>query len=187
MALNAEQLKAMGIRQRGDPILRRVATPFDLGAEAADATRLRARLGEYLHALQQRYPFSKGIGLAAPQIGEGRAMALIRPAGDHLLALVNPEVTWRSEEKDERVEGCLSFFDVRCPVVRALAIRVRVTTLDGRSETVELDRAVARLALHEIDHLRGILCSDHLAPGRREIPVAEYRQGDTAWRYQDRC
>jgi len=184
VALDAEQLKAMGIRQRGDPILRRVAVPFELGAEAKEAGRLQVRLDAFMRELKRRYPFSKGIGLAAPQIGESRAMALIRPAGDDdPLTLVNPEVVWRSEEQDERAEGCLSFFDVRCPVVRALAIRVRTTTLDGETQTVEFDRAVARLALHELDHLSGILCSDHLAPGRREIPVAEYRQRDTRWRY----
>ena len=183
MALNAEQLKAMGIRQRGDPILRRVAAPFDLPAEAGDASRLQARLDDHLQELKRRYPFNKGVGLAAPQIGEGRAMALIRPVGDRLLTLVNPEVTWRSEAQDERAEGCLSFFHVRCLVVRALAIRVRATALDGQTETMELDQAVARLALHEIDHLCGILCCDHLAPGKREIPVAEYRQQDTTWRY----
>jgi peptide deformylase len=183
VALDAEQLNAMGIRQRGDPILRQRAAPFDVPAEADEAGRLQARLDEHLRELKQRYPFSKGVGLAAPQIGEGRAMALVQPVGDRLLTLVNPEVVWWSQEQDERVEGCLSFFDVRCPVVRALAIRVRTTTLDGETRMVALDRAVARLALHEIDHLRGILCSDHLAPGRHEIPVAEYRQRDTNWRY----
>jgi peptide deformylase len=177
-------LRDIGIRQEEDPILRVAATPFDLPSEMDDALALQAQLRGYVDRLLEIYPFKKGVGLAAPQVGLSRAMAVVKPPGGDPFTLINPKVVWQSDEEDEQFEGCLSFFDVRGSVRRPLSIRVETTALDGRTRTTELDRGIARLALHEIDHLAGTLYTDHLRPGTDVIPLDEYRDRDKDWHYK---
>src|SRR5271155_3391680 len=69
----AERMASLGIIQDGDPVLTEVARPFNLPAEADDARRVVARLVSSLERVSQVHDFVKGMGLAAPQIGIGRA------------------------------------------------------------------------------------------------------------------
>jgi peptide deformylase len=178
------QLRALGIRQEGDPVLRQECEPFDLPHQRADALALWEQLRRRVDQLQQLYPFTKGVGLAAPQIGIPRAMSIVRPAdGGDDLALINPIVLWQSDDQDEKYEGCLSFFDVRVPVPRPLAIRIQLRTLDGQRVKHAYDRGLARLVLHEIDHLDGTLARDRIRPGCRPIPLSDYRDGSHDWEY----
>jgi peptide deformylase len=178
-----EQLRSLGIRQEGDPILRSVCQPFDLPRERSEAEDVGHELVGYVEPLQAIHPFTKGIGLAAPQIGVSRAMSVVRPQGGEPFLLINPLITWRSEEEDVQYEGCLSFFDVRVPVPRALAITVEMSTLDGRREQGRFELGLARLVAHEIDHLNGTLARDLVPAGAKVVPLSEYRQGDRAWHY----
>jgi peptide deformylase len=88
-----------------------------------------------------------------------------------------------SEETDERYEGCLSFFDVRGAVRRPLRIDVEHTDLDGMTHITSFERAAARLWAHEIDHLQGKLYTDRMAPGVEPVPVQQYHDSGTSWRY----
>lgn len=66
--------------------------------------------------IRRTHDFSgKGLGLAAPQIGIGRAAAAVQPPGADPIVLLNLRITAASDEMDEKFEGCLSFFDVRAP------------------------------------------------------------------------
>ncbi len=178
------QLRDLGIRQEGDPILRQECEPFDLPRERAAAVALWEQLRRYVDQLQQIYPFTKGTGLAAPQIGIPRAMSIVRPPYDaEDIALINPAVLWQSEEQDQKYEGCLSFFDVRVPVPRPLAIRVQLSTFDGEQSERTFDRGLARLVLHEIDHLYGTLARDLVPPGAKLVPLSEYAEGSREWEY----
>jgi peptide deformylase len=178
-----DQLRAIGIRQANDPILRQVTVPFDLPEEAAEATEVRARLLDYVDELRGIYPFTKGVGIAAPQIGISRAMAVISPPGSPTTTLINPMVVWSSDVTDEQFEGCLSMFDVRGRVVRTLAIEVRTTEPDGATRLLRLDRAAARLALHEIDHLAGRLYVDRVTGDMAMVSLDEYGGAEAAWEY----
>jgi peptide deformylase len=66
-------MKAAGIIQHGDPILTRVATPFDLPGQAVEARLLIDELLAAMARVREHHVFGKGMGLAAPQIGVGRA------------------------------------------------------------------------------------------------------------------
>jgi peptide deformylase len=186
--MNANELVAklrdLGIHQEGDTILRQECEPFYLPAERSDALTLWDQLRGYVDRLQEIYPFSKGVGLAAPQIGVSRAMSIVRPPnGAHEIALINPVTVWQSEDQDEKYEGCLSFFDIRVPVPRPHAIRIQLSTLDGQPVEHAYDRGLARLVLHEVDHLRGTLARDLIHPDARLLPLAEYRGASHEWRY----
>lgn len=89
----------------------------------------------------------------------------------------------RSDEQDERYEGCLSFFDVRGLVPRPLRIVVESTTLTGELITREYRDAIARLIQHEIDHLDDILYTSRMRAGIKPIPVEQYRQTGQTWSY----
>ena len=102
------RLRDLGIRQEGDAVLRQECEPFDLPRERAQAAALWDELRGYVERLQEIYPFTKGIGLAAPQIGVARAMSVVKPQDEDPFSLINPVVLWRSDEEDEKYEGCLS-------------------------------------------------------------------------------
>lgn len=178
-----ETLARMGIRQKGDPLLARTTLPFDLPNEAGDAIRLHDELLVYVDRLKAIYPFRKGIGLAAPQIGVPRSMAVVVPSDRPAIVLTNPRVTWASEETDKQFEGCLSFFDVRGQVRRPLSIDVDVADFDGSTSLRRFQQGIARLVLHEIDHLQGRLYVERLAPGDNLISIEDYRGTSAAWQY----
>lgn len=71
--------------------------------------------------------------------------------------LLNPRIVRQSEQTDEQYEGCLSFFDVRGRVPRSLWLEVEHVNLAGERRANTFERALARLAAHEIDHLYGRL------------------------------
>jgi len=144
------------IRYFGEPVLRKAAVPvraFDSGLrEMAD------RMARAMHA-------ARGVGLAAPQIGESVRMIVIDlSAGDReneLLALVNPRITRRVGSYTDD-EGCLSFPGLRLPLVRAFEVTVEGADLSGNPVIREARGTAARVLQHEIDHLDGILLVDRL-------------------------
>lgn len=75
----ADRMKATGIVQDGDPVLRRQAVPFRLPDEAAEAEAVIAGLFGALQRAGEQHVFSKGMGVAAPQIGISRAAAVVLP------------------------------------------------------------------------------------------------------------
>jgi peptide deformylase len=175
-------MAALGIVQEGDPILRQVARPFDLPAEAEDARRVIAQLASVMERVEKVHIFGKGMGIAAPQVGIGRAVALVRTPDGETITLLNPRVI-EEAPGDVQYEGCLSFFDVRGAVKRPLALHVEHQDIDGQRRITIFDRGTARLVAHEVDHLNGVLYIDRMAPGLSTIPVSEYRQGGKDWRY----
>lgn len=177
-------MRALGIVQEGDPILRQVAQPFDLPAEAEDARRVIAQLQLALERVAQVHNFSKGLGLAAPQIGISRAAAIVRPPGGSPITLLNPTVIEESLQTDEQYEGCLSFFDVRGLALRPLSLHVEHQDVDGQRRITVYEREVARLVAHEIDHLHGHLYCDRMRTGTEPIPVSEYRGTGSTWSYK---
>lgn len=179
-------MAALGVVQDGDPLLRRSARRFELPSEAEDVRRVVAELQSACERIAQVHAFGKGMGVAAPQIGMDRAAALVRPPGtDEAITLLNPVIVEASPDTDEQYEGCLSFFDVRCQVARPLTIRVEHEDVTGEKRITVFERGLARLVAHEVDHLHGVLCRDHLPPGRDPIPVEQYRGAGSAWNYTD--
>jgi peptide deformylase len=180
----SERMSAIGVVQEGDAILTTPTRPFDLPAEAEDARRVIAQLLSTMERVSQVHTFAKGMGLAAPQIGIGRAAALVRsPEGDSV-TLLNPRIIDQSTKTDEQYEGCLSFFDVRGLVKRPLCIEVEHQNIDGDVEITVFDLGMARLVSHEIDHLDGILYRSRMPVGAKLIPVADYKGTGQQWTYR---
>lgn len=152
----------LAIRIYPDPILRvkcrRVET-FD-----AALRKLAGDMIETMHA-------APGVGLAAPQVGVDLRLAVVDvsvgedPAA--VTVLVNPEIV-RRDGMETDVEGCLSLPGINDKVDRPLAITLRAQGLDGQSFELAAEGYTARAICHEVDHLDGILFTDHLRGLRRE-------------------
>jgi peptide deformylase len=90
------------------------------------------------------------------------------------MVLINPEITWRSEEKRTYEEGCLSIPEYYEEVERPDRIRFRYTTLDGETVEREADGLMATCVQHEVDHLDGVLFIDHLSKLKRDRVVKKF-------------
>lgn len=98
-----------------------------------------------------------GVGLAAPQIGEKKQIAIVDIDDETgTIELINP-VVLESSGGQTGVEGCLSFPNVYGEVTRSFFVKVKASDRKGRTFVIEAEDFLARVILHEIDHLHGIL------------------------------
>ena len=134
----------------------------------ADGDKVRA-LADKMLATMYAAP---GIGLAAPQVGEGLRLVVIdiqpkeAPAP---LVLVNPEIIAESAELAMREEGCLSLPGQYADVTRPARVKVRYLDLTGAKREIEGDGLLSACLQHEIDHLNGVLFVDYLTSLRRNM------------------
>ncbi|MEL6520631.1 MAG: peptide deformylase [Pseudomonadota bacterium] len=115
-----------------------------------------------------------GIGLAAPQVGVSQRMLVMDCIKDpdqplQPMVLINPEITWHSEEANVYEEGCLSIPEHFADVERPSEVTVKWTGLDGSQQEQKFDGLWATCVQHEIDHLDGKLFIDYLKPMRRQM------------------
>lgn len=103
---------------------------------------------------------ANGIGIAAPQVGSNLRLCLA-PINGKTKALINPEITWKSDKTDVDEEGCLSLPGVLVPVTRSTSITLTYTDLKGVKQERKLEGLEARVVLHETDHLDGVLIVDY--------------------------
>lgn len=159
----------IGVRQFGDPVLRRPAKSLEFPRDAALASEVLECLGSTIRAARKLHTFSRGVGLAAPQIGLSRRIAIVHPRGELPIRMINPRIVEKSRKTDLQFEGCLSFFDYRGEVRRPTAVTVEYQDLRGKPRHRDLEGDVARLACHEIDHLDGRLYIDLMGQRARLI------------------
>lgn len=103
---------------------------------------------------------AEGAGLAAPQIGKSLRLCIVMMNGK-FTPLINPEITWASEETDLMEEGCLSLPGVWLKVERPTKIRLTYLDHKGKNQERELSDFAARVVQHEVDHLEGVLIVDY--------------------------
>lgn len=135
-------------------VLRRRALPV-----AKFSKRTIRLIGDMIRIMRD----ANGQGLAAPQVGVSERVVIIAPGGGKAMPLVNPTIL---EAIGEQVgqEGCLSIPGLYGDVKRSQ--RVVVRALDGRGKVGEweMEGLAARVVLHEIDHLDGVLFTDRVDP-----------------------
>jgi peptide deformylase len=151
------------------PVLRKVASPvvaFDEG------------LARIVEAMFRRMRESRGVGLAAPQVGLDRRILVLNPTGEEAddLVLVNPTITGLAGEPTLFDEGCLSFPGIFAQVRRPERCTVEAFDVAGQRIEREFDGFTSRIVQHEHDHLEGILLVDRMAPAdkvRNKAALAE--------------
>jgi peptide deformylase len=151
----------LGIVTYPDPLLRRSADQVDSPVQEDGSDQvLKALINDMFTTMLQ----NDGIGLAAPQVGVSRRVIVIS-VGDRefsRLALINPTVEYVSPRTELAEEGCLSIPGVRADVVRPIEAVVKGTTKSGRLVEINARDLLARVLLHEIDHLNGVLFVDRV-------------------------
>lgn len=159
----------LAIERLGAPVLRESAPLVEAVDE--DMRRLVRRMFTTMYG-------SNGQGLAAPQVGVSRRLAIVDvpPREGPSYVLVNPRIVSASEERVRSVEGCLSIPGVRANVERPARVVVEAADLEGRPIRLEADGELARCLQHELDHLDGVLYPDRLSPLARRMLLNRYRK-----------
>jgi peptide deformylase len=157
------------LRYYGDPALQKKAAPAD--AFDDDLAGLVNDLFEIMYR-------EKGVGLAAPQLGESTRVFVVDVEDDDgrtKRVFVNPVITRREGEMVGE-EGCLSIPGYREDVKRAARIEVEAKDETGRPFSLAAEGLLARAIQHELDHLDGILFVDRLSPIKRKLLEARLKK-----------
>ncbi len=139
------------IRTDEDPVLRKNTRTIEIVDD-----KIRDLISDMIETMYE----ADGVGLAGPQIGILKKIAVIDVYDDTgVKVLINPEII-ESEGEQEEVEGCLSLPGKAGVVKRPARVVVKATNENGESYTIEGTGLLARALCHEIDHLSGILFTD---------------------------
>ena len=162
----------------GSAVLREVAAPVDLQNDDLNAVKT------LLDNMDETMKKADGCGIAAPQVGVSKRVLIVDGSDltekypelkDFYRRMVNPEIIEESEETSEYNEGCLSIPDVDADVVRPKVITVRYYDENFEQKEETFDDFAARMVQHEIDHLDGIVFTDHASPIRKKLISGKLR------------
>jgi peptide deformylase len=147
--------KLLAVRKDGDPVLRKKAKKVSRVDDS-----LRRLIDDMFHTMYNNE--TKGIGLAAPQVGVSLRIIVVDMQDDEHqpIALINPEIVKASDELVVGAEGCLSVPGLRGDVERHEWVVVKGRDGDSREKRIRAEGWFARCLQHEIDHLDGILYTD---------------------------
>ncbi len=168
-----EELIALGIEREGSPVLAQRSEEIDFDMD--DVLAIRARLVRTMESVLKIYDFTRGFGLAAPQIGISKRAFVFGEAPEHIEFVANPKVVWASPVTIEGYEGCLCNWEWRGKVLRPKEIELEFYDGLGKLQARRFSGEMARLVCHEIDHLDGTIYTDKLIPGS-SIATEEYMQ-----------
>ncbi|MCR5143365.1 MAG: peptide deformylase [Ruminococcus sp.] len=140
----------MTITKEGDPILRKVCRPV---------TDFDKKLWQKLDDMADTMHNANGVGLAGPQISFLRRVVVI-DVGEGVVELINPEITYRSEETQYVQEGCLSCPNKWGMTTRPVKVRFKAQDRNGEWYEMEAEDLFAQAVCHELDHLDGKLFVD---------------------------
>lgn len=148
----------------GDPVLeKRAARVDEFGTP---------ELQKFIDDMFESMYAARGVGLAAPQIGFSKRIAVIDcSAGEdpaQKVILINPEIIAK-EGSQTGEEGCLSVPGFREQVTRANKVTVRAQSVEGESFEMTGEELLARAFLHETDHLEGRLYISHISALKRDL------------------
>ena len=141
------------------PIIKGADTPV-LRAKTKKVGQVTKEIQKLLKDMEETTVDADGLGLAAPQIGQSLRMCIVKMNGK-LTPLINPEITYKSEDLEVAEEGCLSLPNVWLPVARSAEIVVTYLNAKGEAQERKLASLDARVVQHEVDHLDGILIVDY--------------------------
>jgi peptide deformylase len=147
----------------GDPVLETPAQPVTVFDD-----ELKKLVEDMFESMYE----ARGVGLAAPQIGISKRLAVIdvtfKEDPEAKLVLANPQII-RTEGKHRQSEGCLSIPEFREEVTRAKKVTVRAQDVNGKWYEKTGEELLARAFLHETDHLNGKLYISHISALKRDL------------------
>jgi peptide deformylase len=149
------------VLKRGHHLLR---TPCIEVVNFEEARPIVDDLWDTLNFIQGIYDFTRGSGIAAPQIGENVRISVVQ-FNDDRYTLINPKIVNHSDERKTIREGCLSFFEYRGFPLRWTGVTVEACDAAGSEFQLSAEEDFASLLQHEVGHLNGILYDAKILPG----------------------
>ncbi|MEO1920021.1 MAG: peptide deformylase [Paracoccaceae bacterium] len=147
-----------------DPRLKKACEPV---------AEVNAKIRDLANDMLETMYDAPGVGLAGPQVGVLKRIFVIdcaeKDAAPDPMILINPEITWVSEELNTYDEGCLSIPEIYEPVTRPEMVRMSYLDADGKLHEDEFEALHATAVQHELDHLDGILFIDYISKMKREM------------------
>lgn len=154
----------------GDPVLE---TP------AETITDFNDDLKQLVDDMFESMYTAHGVGLAAPQIGIGKRIAVIditfKEDPNAKLVLINPEII-HTEGRQRGTEGCLSLPEFREDVTRPNKVTVRAQDVEGKWFEHSGEELLARALMHETEHLQGRLYISHISRLKRDLMTRKIRK-----------
>jgi len=162
-------MSILDIKKYPDGVLRKKAQPVK---DVTDAERAIIR-----DMFDTMY-FTKGVGLAAPQVGISKRIIVCNPTGEKKdeLAIINPKITYRKGRRVKDCEGCLSIPGITGEVTRFSLVGVTGKDQNGRDILIEAGDLLARIVDHETDHLDGVLFIDRVGFLKKKIIMRSYKK-----------
>lgn len=160
----------MRVRIYGNPVLRK---------KSEKVTEFDDDLQAFLEDMAETMILEDGVGLAAPQVGVSKQIAVInREPGNvaTLIKVINPEITLFGDETDSMDEGCLSVPGIRGKVVRPVALEMTYQNEKGEQQELYAEGLEARIIQHELDHLDGVLFVDRLSLAKKVLIKGKLRE-----------
>jgi len=117
-----------------------------------------------------------GVGLAGPQIGVMKRIFVIHIQDDIERVFINPSILETSQKTCKFEEGCLSIPGIYATVVRSESIKIQAWNEKGRPFTLEVSGLLARVILHEYDHLEGIVFLDRIEEDKRKKLITKFKK-----------
>ena len=140
-----------------DPLLKSVSKPVK---------QITGEIKKLLNDMLETMYKAPGIGLAAVQVGVPIRAVVIDISRDEKknpLLLINPKITWRSEETSIYEEGCLSIPNQFAEIERPASCKVEFLDLEDKKKEIKASGLLSTCLQHEVDHLNGILFVDYLS------------------------
>jgi peptide deformylase len=156
-----------------DPRLKKPSAPVTIFDDSLK------QLAERMFQLMREH---RGVGLAAPQVGQNVRMFVMNPSGDPKddRVYVNPELI-EAEGAEEAEEGCLSLPGINANVVRDKTMRLRAVDLEGKPIDQKESGYIARVWQHEFDHLNGTLIIDRMGAVAKMTARKKLRELEDAY------
>lgn len=157
----------------GADVLRQRAKEIEL-----DSPEIKERISKLIDDMWETMENADGVGLAAPQIGESIRLLIVDGTlladempelKDFKRVMINPVIIEESSQTCEYNEGCLSVPDINAVVERVKSIKIKYLDRDFNEKEELLDNFACRMVLHEMDHLNGVLFTDHATPIRKKM------------------
>lgn len=156
-----------------DPRLRKVSTPV---------TEVTSEIKRLLNDMVETMHDAEGVGLAAPQVNVQRRIIVVEcPLNQEeksrtLYKMINPVITYKSDELSSHEEACLSVPNEQVLVERFSAIKLNYMDENGKDQTLEATEFLAICVQHEIDHLDGKLIVDSLSKLKKQVALKRLRK-----------
>ncbi|MCQ2603687.1 MAG: peptide deformylase [Spirochaetia bacterium] len=151
----------------GNEILRQKAKPV---------TEFDQELEDTVNEMFRLMREKAGVGLAAPQVGISERFFVTEAADDIPRIFINPEIIETAQEMVSGEEGCLSLPGVWAKVSRPVAVSLQAQDTKGKIFRFHAEGWLARIILHEYDHLNGHLFTDRLSANERNKVISQYER-----------